>query len=214
MSRFLRSMYALALCCVVVPVFGIIGCGPLPYAQPMGNRLNEESQAEVNAGWERALSPVDRLDRQQWLDVMVLTQAFQAGVDRFEFRSEKDIKDGLVVMEVTFDRASPTADQFRIKVYDDQRKLVRQEAYVREEVDQAIIDLYREPHPDNLEAREEFETNIKPRIDLVESLFPKYDELQDESVLGDKGAESNDAESERGANPKEDNKSEAATVRS
>ena len=45
-------------------------------------------QKKISASWEKALQPVDRLDRQAILDALICTQAYQMGVDRLHFRSE------------------------------------------------------------------------------------------------------------------------------
>src|SRR5688500_478557 len=99
-----------------VAVVVVAGCGPLD--RPMPTRLNPGDQKQVDAAWDAALTPVGKYDRQRWLDALVGTQAYQAGVDVLTFRSEKAFASGKVVMEVFFDRAKPGEDRFVVTVLD------------------------------------------------------------------------------------------------
>src|SRR5689334_1244025 len=112
-----------------------VGCGPMK--TPLPARLDDETQKKVDESWDRAFTPADRLVRQDLLDVMVGTQAYQLGVDTFALRAEKRIAGGRVVMEVAFDRARPGDDRFEVSVYDAAGKLVRSERYSRQEIDEA-----------------------------------------------------------------------------
>src|SRR4051794_19573255 len=105
-GRWSRHLLAFGGLCL----FHSIACGPLQI--PMGQRLDKTDQAAVDAGWQRAIEQNNELGRQGWLDMMVGTYAFERGVDRFHFKSEKEIEDRLVVMEVWFDRAQPDEDAF------------------------------------------------------------------------------------------------------
>src|SRR5450755_4458451 len=96
----MRNLFVTALALSIIP---LIGCGPMGNG-PMPARLEADSQKKIDDAWEKALAPVDHLDHQAMLDTMVVTQAFQAGVDRLEFRSEKKFSGGMVVMEIHFDR--------------------------------------------------------------------------------------------------------------
>lgn len=116
------------------------GCGPM--SQPMAARLDVEAQKEVDAAWDRALEPVGRLDRGRWLDLFVGAQVYQVGVDRLSFRSEKRFRGGLVIMEVSYDRAAPDGDRFEVRVLDREGRVARRESYGRAEVEKAYRDLF------------------------------------------------------------------------
>jgi hypothetical protein len=94
-------------------------CGPL--IVPMVDRLNERWQLEFEQGWKNMIAAGPDLDRQGRLDAMVATFAFQRGIDRLEFRSEKEIDDQPVVMEIRYDRSCPEHDAFDITVFDAER---------------------------------------------------------------------------------------------
>ena len=109
--------------------FAVVGCGPM--TSPMPARFDPDSQKEIDAAWDRAFAPAGKLERQELLDVMVGTQAYQLGIDTFHLKATKKFAGGTVVMEVTFDRARPDDDRFEVSVYDESGKLVRQERYTR-----------------------------------------------------------------------------------
>jgi hypothetical protein len=173
MNRFL-----LLLCCCVA-VTSLCGCGPL--TAPMPVRLDPESQKSIDESWEKALTPVDRLAHQPLLDALLASQAYQVGVDKLTFRSEKKVKAGTVVMEIAFDRARPDADRFEVTVYDPAGKLLRKESYDRKEVERTYDDLYRRHEelrrkvdggkatPEEVKRLAE----LKARWDAVNALFPR-----------------------------------------
>lgn len=111
----------------------VVGCGPLQ--KPMVHRPDDSQQREIDNAWNRALAPLDKLDRQEWLDLFVGAQAYQLGVDRLTFRSEKAFAHGRVVMEVHYDRAAPAEDAFLVQVLDERNNVVRSERYTRQEVE-------------------------------------------------------------------------------
>lgn len=117
-----------------------VGCGPLD--RPMPPRLAPDSQKEIDAAWDAALTPVGKYDRRQWLDALVGTQAYQAGVDTLTFRSEKRFAGGTVVMELVYDRARPDADRFTVTVLDKAGKRLRQETYSRADIEDTARDLF------------------------------------------------------------------------
>jgi hypothetical protein len=150
------------------------GCGPM--RMPMAPRFEPEQLHQIDAAWDRALSPVDRLTRERWLDLFVGASAYQAGVDKLSFHSEKRFAGGLVVMEVVFDRAVPTNDHFRVEVFDLAGQLVREETYDRHEVEKAYQDLHvdrpppvqgSEP-PETTAKRAEYETRWKQITEYFE----------------------------------------------
>jgi hypothetical protein len=156
------------------------GCGPL--TAPMAPRLDDEAQRQIDAAWEKALSPVDRLDHHLLLDVFVGTGAYQRGVDKLSFRSEKRYAGGLVVMEVHYDRAAPADDRFEVKVVDPAGKLLREERYGRDEVEQTYRDLYvnaprplKEGEPESPEEAEK-RAKYQARWAKIEQVFPKPQE--------------------------------------
>lgn len=134
MSRF----HSLSLC-VVVGV-ALSGCGPLPNP-PLPVRVDDETQKTITASWDKALTPVDRFDGQSLLDVLLTTTAYQHGVDKLEFRSEKALSDGTVVMEMHFDRGAPDRDRFTVTVSDRLGKVLRQEQYNREQIETTASEL-------------------------------------------------------------------------
>src|SRR5262245_60372520 len=97
-----------ALCCIL----GLLAssCGPLPAPLPV--RLNGEGQKTMDDAWEKALAANPPLDNQTLLDALLLSQAYQGGVDRLRFQSEKEFSGGVVVMEVEYDRRVPDKDRF------------------------------------------------------------------------------------------------------
>jgi hypothetical protein len=150
----------------------IAGCGPL--SVPMVHRPDAKDQEKIDRAWNRALTPVDKLSRQDWLDLFVGAQAYQQGVDKLHFRSEKSFKGGRVVMEVHYDRAAPAADLFRVQVFDTDGKLVRKEDYSRKDVEATIHNLF----PGNARSADEaerkaFEKEHEARWARIQSYFPE-----------------------------------------
>src|SRR6516165_6213306 len=112
---------------------GLVGCGPM--RMPMPPRLDDQSQQSIDQSWDKVLTPVDHLKHQPLLDFLLVSQAYQLGVDKLTFHSEKKVKAGTVVMDIDFDRLKPDKDRFEVKVYDPARKLLRQETYGRKEIE-------------------------------------------------------------------------------
>jgi hypothetical protein len=110
-------------------------------------RLDDEGQKKIDEAWEKALSPLDRLDHQKLLDALIGTNAYQLGVDKLYFRSEKRYSGGKVVMEVHFDRATPEEDRFEVNVLDADGKVLRREHYGREDVEKTYRELFVDTPP-------------------------------------------------------------------
>jgi hypothetical protein len=125
--------------CGCAVVFLMYGCGPMQ--MPMPVRLDANAQKNIDQTWDKALTPVGRFDHQGLLDFFLLTQAYQAGVDKLTFRSEKKVALGMVVMEIEYDRLKPDEDRFEAKLYDPAGNLLRQERYSRQEVEGSNRDL-------------------------------------------------------------------------
>lgn len=119
---------------IFVSLLFAAGCGPLQ--KPMVHRPDDAQQQEIDDTWNRALTPVDKLDRQAWLDLFVGAQAYQLGVDKLMFRSEKALANVRVVMEVHYDRTAPAEDVFLVQVLDDKDNVVRTERYSRQDVEE------------------------------------------------------------------------------
>jgi hypothetical protein len=119
---------------------GFAGCGPL--SAPMASRFDQKDQAQIDEAWEKAFTPIDQLDHQVLLDVLVGTRAYQLGIDKLYFRSEKRFSGGQVVMEVHFDRALPDEDRFEVQVVSPQGQVVREERYRRDEVEKTNKELF------------------------------------------------------------------------
>ncbi len=118
-----------------------VGChGPL--TKPMVDRLDDETQAKVDDAWANMFTPADRLDRTLLLDAILSGQLHQYGVDYLRLVSEKHAGDGLVVMEVRFDREDPAFDQFSVTYVDSRGLEVRRERFTREEVEDRVDFLF------------------------------------------------------------------------
>jgi hypothetical protein len=167
-------------------VLSAVGCNPIG-PKPMVDRLSDDDQRAVTESWNKALQPVDKLDRQAFLDILVYGQAYQVGVDRLNLRSEKTFSGGVVVMEVHFDRARPAEDRFEVTIRDQAGKELRRVVYSRQEVELTFKDLYDQnlagnpglnqpPLPaDQARKREE----VQRRLKAIEALFPKREEPKD-----------------------------------
>jgi hypothetical protein len=159
-----------------------MGSGPMP------PRLEADEQKKIDEAWDNALTPVDKLDRQATLDTLIVSQAFQAGVDRLEFRSEKKFSGGLVFMEIQFDRTKPNDDRFEVTIRDPAGKELRHLVYNRTEVETAYRELndprYTQPQgqnvPQNRPVDPKKREEIQKRRAVVENLFPKPDEPKPE----------------------------------
>lgn len=152
-------------CGLILAVSFAAGCGPL--SRPIPERLHPDDQKDVDASWDRALAPVNKHDRQTWLDVFVLAYAHEHGIDRLTFRSEKEYAEGKVVMEVFFDRAKPDDDRFVVTVLDPAGKAVRTERYSRDDVRRTYDDLH--PHDDRANDPQH-KAAVKRRIDRVSEI--------------------------------------------
>lgn len=157
-----------------------VGCGPMQ--TPLPRRLKDEDQKEVNEAWENALSQANRYDNQTLLDILIVTRGYQHGVDKLEFRSEKRISIGTVVMEIHFDRGAPKEDRFEVKVVDAAGKILRQEKYEREQIERTDKELFVEG--DQLKKKKEQGraspdevkklTSIEARYKTIEKISPEY----------------------------------------
>jgi hypothetical protein len=158
-------------------------CGPLP-APVLPDRLDNEQQKRVDEAWEKALAADPPPDSQALLDALLLSQAYQGGVDRLHFRSEKDFSGGVVVMEVEYDRRAPAKDRFEVRVIDRGRKVLRRERYNREQIDQTGLELWKEHHrltnakkngtatPEDLRRLQALDA----RIEAAKKLLPRTEE--------------------------------------
>jgi hypothetical protein len=171
---------ALSISAIAGAIFLVAGCGPVG-PKPMAERLSDDDQKALDESWNKALAPVDKLDRQALLDVLVYTQAYQVGVDRLTFRSEKTYSGGTVVMEIVFDRAKPNDDKFEVRVLDKAGAELRRLVYSRQEVETTFAELHTEgkaarnpntPAADDAKKREA----VQKRLEAIEKLFPKRDE--------------------------------------
>ena len=165
-----------------------VGCGPM--LTPMAQRVNDEMQKEIDEGWNRALKPVDQLDRQQWLDIFVFAQAYQVGVDKLSLRSEKSFDGGSVIMEIQYDRQLPDKDSFAVTVRDNDGQTVRQETYARKDVEDTYNYFFSNKFPSDEAEREKFEAEMQERIKVVVKYFPGADDEADQ-VEGGNDAQNN-----------------------
>lgn len=159
----------------------VLAVGCLPMQVPLPQRLGDGDQKKVDDAWEKVLSPVDRHDNQALLDILVVTQAYQMGVDKLEFRSEKKFTGGVVIMTIRYDRAAPKDDRFEVQVVDDAGKVLRQERYGREQIERTNKELLHEERP--LRQRKELGiaspeelkklAAIEARVGAIGAVFPK-----------------------------------------
>lgn len=168
----------------------VVGChGPL--TKPMVDRLDEETQQKVDDAWLNMFTPPDQLDRTLLLDVILSGQLHQYGVDYLRLISEKHVGDGLVVMEVRFDREDPAFDEFSVSYVDNEGYEVRRERFTREEVEEEIrFLLTQEEVTDDMDAetREAVELRIAEREARMEEIQAVLAPLQeDDSPPDDEG---------------------------
>lgn len=157
----------------------LLGCGPLH--SPMPPRLDPESQKSADEAWNNAFTPVGKLDHQTLLDAFLTTQAYQIGVDKLALRSEKQITQGLLVMEIHFDREKPNDDRFEVSVFDKNNQRIRHERYSRADMERTYGVLFPsipEPgvvkqEPADWAAKREAANRRKA---AVENLLPKVEE--------------------------------------
>jgi len=150
-------------------------------------RLDDESQKQIEEAWNKALSPITKHDHQTLLDLLIMTGAYQNGVDELYLRSSKRFQAGLVVMEMHFDRLLPDNDRFIVQVLDFQGKLLRQESYDRQEIEKTNNELSIQEGelknkkaagnatPAELTRVEELEV----RLATIEQAFPRFEEKHD-----------------------------------
>jgi hypothetical protein len=171
-----RLAFALSYC---IATFVLFGCGPMQ--MPMPVRMDDEGQKKVDQSWDEALTPVKRFDHPGMLDLFLVTQAYQIGVDKLTFHSEKKVALGTVVMEIEYDRLKPAEDRFDVKIIDPAGRLLRLEQYNRKEVEDAYKDLFVKPdairNSSNSAAltpqQQQELAALQARIDAVTALFPK-----------------------------------------
>jgi hypothetical protein len=111
---------------------GLLGCGPL--LLPAGNRLPDDAQWETDVAWEQAMTAPHWLGREELLRFVVSNLGHVMGVDRFKYRSEKDLSGGKVIMMVDFDRALPGDGVFTLEYRNLAGTALRVERYAGEEV--------------------------------------------------------------------------------
>ncbi len=180
----MRRVASLILCGGVLSL-AAGGCRPL--ISPMPARLDNEDQKSINESWEKALVPIDRFDNQALLDLLLTTKAYQIGVDKLEFRSEKSYSGGTVVMEIRYDRLSPERDRFEVKVLNPEGRILRQESYDRKQIDRTEQELSidfnklhrkreaKEASPEEIKRLEAYEA----RLAVVQQIFPKFNEKRE-----------------------------------
>ena len=110
----------------------LAGCGPIMF--PAGYRLPDEEQWEVDNAWEQAMNPPELLGREDLLTFLISHGSHVLGVDRFSFRSEKDLPRGKAIMTVEFDVATPGDGEFSFEYRNLAGQVLRRETYSGEEV--------------------------------------------------------------------------------
>ena len=130
----MRTRLLFAILTLMLPA-----CGPLML--PMIPRLDEEQQKQVDTAWHNMLTPSDRLSRETLLDTLSSSYFYAAGIDRADYRAEKQVDNLQVVMEIHFNRTHPAADAFYVNIYEPDGKLLRSERYSRGDVEKMQQDL-------------------------------------------------------------------------
>jgi hypothetical protein len=161
---------------------------------PMPPRLDAENQKAIDGAWNKALTPVGKLDRQSVLDLMVLRYAFEVGVDKLHFRSEKRFDGGTVVMTIAFDRAKPAEDTFDVVVLDKAGREVRTEHYTRADIERATEafhhrsgDLQKKKDQGTATAAERQElAAIEARVTAVNDAYPPIQGALPEVAVGNR----------------------------
>lgn len=165
MRRVVVAVVSFSLC-----VGLMVGCnGPL--SAPLPARLSDQNQKSADEVWTAALTPINKYDRQTWLDAFVLVKVYEYGAELVTFRSEKKWSGGKVVMEVHFERAKAEDDRFEMTVYDHAGKVLRKERYSRGDVEQTIQDLLVNkvvPEPQEVKARRDARD---ARLKRLEEMF-------------------------------------------
>lgn len=174
-----------------------VGClGPL--SRPMIERLDEKEQAAVDQSWKNLLADPAGVDHTLLLDVLLASGLYQYGIDRVQFRSEKDLAEGLVQMEVSFDRSLPANDRFAVSFISADGKNRWTEQYTREEVDERTEYLAgaHECTPEEAQAEPELcrrwerdSIERKKRVDRIKELLAPLIELSDKPRDGAPGQE-------------------------
>jgi hypothetical protein len=100
--------------------------------------LEPDAQRQVDATWANMLTPVDRLDRDLLLDVVVTSYLYQLGVDTLHLTATKHLDEAgrIVTMAIDCDRASPATDQFTITIADGKGRTLRRERYTRADIEE------------------------------------------------------------------------------
>lgn len=141
----MKRLPLLGPACALAVLF--TGCGPM--TAPLPVRLSDDGQKQIDESWARAFTPPDRHSRQALLDILVVAQPYQVGIDQLSLRSVKRFAGGTAVMEVHFDRAAPADDRFTLTVTDPGGKVIRSERFTRAEVEGTVKELNeRLPEPD------------------------------------------------------------------
>lgn len=140
---------------------------------PMPQPLPEDKQKELADAWTKALTPVERHDRQQWLDVIVTAYPYQCGVEELHLRSVKKWDGGTVVMEIRIDRATPDDDSITVTVLDKAGKQLRTEKYLRWEVERAAM-AFEGKRTDGRKMTPAEEEALEARVKRVEAIMPDF----------------------------------------
>lgn len=160
----------------------VAGCGPM--ILPMSVKLDEKQQKKYDEFWEQAVKPPDRLSRQELLDAVGVTSAFQLGVDRLSFRSEKWFSKGVVIMVVQCDRFTPENDRFDISIVDHRGRIIRYERYTREDVERTCKELWGAPVEGSKATTQEVRAAQELRAARYRRLHELFPDLVEDSAKG------------------------------
>lgn len=164
------------------------GCHGLS-TKPMPERLSDEQQREYDYGWDQLVAQRSAAERETLLDALLLSQAWHAGVDRFQLVAEKDIGDITVVMESTFLRELPDEDTFTVTFLNPSGAVLRSETYAGVELDAAVSAYLVDDEPDLQEGEtlEQYADRMRRvaerdrRVAAARALFPAPPEAAEDT---------------------------------
>ena len=122
-----------------VAAISFVGCAPI--AVPLPQRLTDVERASITDEWVRVLDAPRPVGRQALLDLLLLQCVYYFGMDRIDYRAEKDLASGRLVIEVHADAAHRDADSLTLTRSGPDGSVVRVERWTRAEVERTSDEL-------------------------------------------------------------------------